>query len=234
MMGQSNVRPSGSSHYLPVGMQYDSVMTVSFSIMKDPCKYDDLDMDFELVNQLYQWLNRKTYYEFRPIYEDASIPDEIYYLGTFNLSLEQAGGKTIGLNLTFTADGPNGYQNVEAEGTTNASTGLTLINPSSDYGYDNISAFVLITKEAGTLTITNSNDEATTVIKNCKENEYIFFYGIYKEIFAFGHEGNIMSDFNYRFPRMVNTHTSNVNTFTTSLSCDVEIFHMAVKKVVLL
>jgi hypothetical protein len=190
-----------------------------------------MDLDFELINDLYQWLNRKSYYIFQPIYEDSSIP-AVYYNGTFNLTLEQAGSRTVGIDLDFTADAPYGYLDVSKSGNTTSSTGLTIIDPSNEYGAIYCDMDITVNK-AGTLIIANSNDGANTIIKNCTKGEVIHFYGQLKQIESASHL-SIASDFNYRFPRIINTESGNTNTFTTSLSCAVSIKYKAIKKVALL
>ena len=70
------------------------------------------------------------------------------------------------------------------------------------------------------------------IVKNCRANEIITLHGKTKMIESSlaGHT-KLYNDFNYNFIRIINTFDNNVNTFTSTLPCEITISYSPIRKV---
>ena len=85
--------------------KYEEVLTKTFDIIKNPCNMDDgYEFNEEEISALMLWLNRKEYFRFVPIYDDANYVDLCFW-GTFTeINAVTIGGKVVGFTLTITTD----------------------------------------------------------------------------------------------------------------------------------
>lgn len=105
------VKPPDSDIYEFYGGQYNTVLEWTFSIMKNPCKYEnDDEMFFSKYEerQLFKWLQKKDDYHWFAFLEEENEEDILYKV-TINMAPHQIGGKTIGYDLTVTANSAFGF-----------------------------------------------------------------------------------------------------------------------------
>lgn len=210
---------------------YEDVLTATFDIIKDPCKYDsDFNFTDEEIRNIMTWLNRKQYYKFKPIYNDGSFAD-LYYNGTFDsIKCIYSGEKAIGFTLNFLADSPWGY----GEPIVSKGTKLVLHDDSDEIGYLYPTKFVITCKNNGTVSIGNLNDNSSlrrTKIENCISGEVITLDCENKIITSSIVHSKLYNDFNYIFPRLVRTYTSTKNVFEDELDSILEITYSPIRKV---
>lgn len=230
-----DTKPGRSDIYNSIGSGYTSPLEYTFSICKDPCDNPDGDivLSDEQCNQIIRWLNRKSYGKFVPFYDDESF-NNVYCMATFNLEAVRANEGIIGFNLTMHTNAPYCFKNEKTFDFLNTTT-FTIIDASDEVNH--IYADVDIQPlSAGKLTITNSLDPNNVIeIKNCEANETITFHGRLKQIStdSDSHLNTLFDDFNFKFPRVMNTYTNAENIFTLSLPCNVSLKYSPVRKIAL-
>lgn len=229
----NKVRTPNSNKSMAVGYSYDDDFSRPFSICKNICNgNDDLVISDTELNGIMRWLNRKRFCKFKPIYDDESFKN-VYYNGTFNISLVKMGDKVIGLNLTLNTNAPFGYvEPLTYNYTFNDTNTAFVINDTSDeigHLYCDVTIKCL---EAGDLKITNSLDINNVVmINNCVADETITLRGEQKLITSDKAHKTLYNDFNYKYIRINNTYEDVRNVFRANLSCEITITYSPIRKV---
>ena len=154
---------------------YDDAANFTFQICKDPSVFNDSEMYFTIEEQrkVYRWLNRNDgYHELKIFTDDFGT---IVFNGSFNISAITLNTEVVGFELSFQMEAPYATQNRKVlRKKFNRQGSFTLIDESDDIGY--IYPHLQITcKNDGDLKIHNSVENRTTVIKNCKSGEVIWF-----------------------------------------------------------
>ena len=74
-------------------------------------------------------------------------------------------------------------------------------------------------------------DDQHILVKNCVAGELLTFDG--EHLIIQSNKGHIRlySDFNYNFPRLINEYNRTLNTFTSSIPCQISLTYDAVRKV---
>jgi len=153
--------------------------------------------------------------------------------GSFNIS-DNLGfdGKIYVLDITFISNRPFALHDpiTYRIKTSEANEKYILIDNSDEIGYiyPNMEVMCL---ESGNLEITNSNENRTTIIKNCLKDEVITFS---KELLFHSSilEHIIQNDFNYIFLRISNSYKNRKNILTFSMPVKAEISYSPYVKAV--
>ncbi|HAU84744.1 MAG TPA: hypothetical protein DCW90_04370 [Lachnospiraceae bacterium] len=177
-----------------------------------------------------KWLNKESYEKFRPIYDN--VYGGTYFKGYFNVSVHEFGGFVIGLDLTFVTNAPFGFgEEIKISDQTVTSGGYLSINTTSDKtGYIYPTMKVKCTS-AGDLEITDSENRKT-VVKNCSANEVVTFSGETKiPTTSLSSHTKFAQEFNYIFPRLKTTNSSDLNKLKFSLPCVVSVEFAPIRKV---
>lgn len=216
-----------------ISAKYDEVYTVTFDI----CKYNCKDIsDYEITDielrRLTRWLNRKEYHKFKPKYNNGQLSHVCFY-GSFNITGINIGGRLVGLTLTFTANAPFGYEdeinyNYIIE---NSGDNFYLYDSSDEFGVNYPDLVVIKCTDSGDLTLSNITENRNTVIKNCVKGEVITMDCENKVIASSKSHATLHNDFNYNFPRFLNTFENQENIFQVSLPCQIDITYSPIRKV---
>jgi len=211
--------------------EYEDRVEISFQI----CKYTKtLDRIPEIsvyeLREIKRWLCQPTFKKFRLIQPEW---DNIYMEGSFNIS-DNLGfdGKIYVLDITFISNRPFALHDpiTYRIKTSEANEKYILIDNSDEIGYiyPNMEVMCL---ESGNLEITNSNENRTTIIKNCLKDEVITFS---KELLFHSSilEHIIQNDFNYIFLRISNSYKNRKNILTFSMPVKAEISYSPYVKAV--
>ena len=229
----NKVKTPNSNKSMAVGSSYDDDLSRSFSICKNVCgDDDDLTISDTELNRIMRWLNRKRFCKFKPIYDNGSFKN-VYFNGTFNISLVKVGDDVVGLNLTLNTDSPFGYIEPLTYNYTfnNANTSFVIDDTSDEIGHIYCTAIIKCL-EAGDLKISNSLDtDNTVIIKNCAANEVITLHGEQKIIESSKTHKALYNDFNYNYLRVNNTYENVRNIFTSNLSCEITLSYSPIRKV---
>lgn len=209
------------------GISYETVITTTFCICKSVCDmWSQGDyLSVEDVRDLARWLQRKEYLPFQ-LYSNGY--ENITYYGSFTINQVRAGTNIIGLELTLTTNSPFGWD-MERSYTYNNTTSLSILNTSDEVG-TLYPKFIITCLSSGDLTISNNmTPDESTVIKNCSANESI---AIYHPIITSGDTSHdIANDFNYIYPKVINTFDEKRNTYTLSMPCNVTISYRPLAKI---
>lgn len=182
------------------------------------------------AREIKRWLNRPVFKKFKLI---QTYWHDIYMMGSFNVENVMCGGQIFLLNLTFTSNRPFAlHEPITYRINTSTENESYMFFDSSDeigYIYPDIKITCL---QDGDLSITNSNENRVTIIKNCTANEEIIF----SQNLTFSTsnpEHKIQNDFNYIFFRVSNSYEDRKNILTFSLPVTVEITYSPYVKAVM-
>lgn len=230
---------------------YETPYTITFQICKNPCLNDEcISINPEEISAIQRWLCRKKYHKFK-IDQDAYR--NYYWNSVFNSKQIMHNGEIIGLELTMYADSPYAYYDeILLEFECEPDVPFIVFSESDEegwiYPYTEIICLgrnendltetkpdteePIYSVETYTLEISNSMDNKTTKISNCKKNESIFIDG--RNLFISSSEPthtSLANDFNYYFPRIFNTFKDNKNIFKTNMRCVIKFRYSPIKKI---
>lgn len=228
-------------HMTPVGhgeyqlfpdTSYDNVIEATFQVCKlIDCKMSPLT--FEDQRNIARWLNRKEVHKtcFLDFNEETSAYDYVEFEGSFNLQEVKMGEHVYGYTLTFISNRPYALgrivqRNIKAT-TTNFK--YRLYDDSDEIGHVYPTKLTIKCKAAGTLEITNSIEDRTTVIKNCSIGEVITI-DKYMNISTSIPSHKIQNDFNYCYFRVANKYDDRMNVLTISIPCEIKLEYSPIIK----
>lgn len=224
-------KASNSDIWIRSSASYESPLSCTLSIMKNPCVfYDDIALTRGEVEELTRWLSRKQYKTFRFVESDDSDP--IYHEAKINIKCKKNNGQIIGLILEIETNRPYGYSPMPSVVMDVNKGNEIAINVSyddeGDFYPDYMSVMLL---EDGDLKIENKKYTNVTTIKNCVAGEEIVFNGKTLQISSslkriFGDD-----ECNYVFPKFVQVYGEDTNIFTFSLNCRIIINYNSIRKV---
>lgn len=210
------VKPPDSDTYSFYGAQYNSVLEWSFSIMKNPCNFEDEDLFLSKheQRQIIKWLQRRdNYHWFSFIEEDDE--EEICYKVTINMVPHQINGKTIGFDLIVTANSRFGFSPlIKRKAIINKNSSLILYVDTDTNNY--ILPVVTISSSTGELRIKNTSDYSAKDLKITVDGNQKIRMDAENEIVTGLTDPNY---FNWSFLRLVDGK----NVFTTTSENDIEI-----------
>lgn len=207
------VKPPNQDKHTFYGAQFDSVITWSFSICKNPCKNDNLHFDQYEESMIAKWLIRTDGYKQFQFNQDGY--EDIFYNVYVNMSPRQIAGRTIGFDLEVTSDCAYGFSDIiTRKADINFSTPLTLNVHSDVYTY--LLPYVRI-NGTGNFNIRNDNDklQKETTLKNISLSQEIIMDSDTDEVSGLASP----NDFNWHFLRLVD----GINTITTDSETDIKI-----------
>lgn len=210
--------------------QYDNRIEIKFSICKSSChKRKPIPITVQESSNIKRWLNRPTYHKFKLIQSDWS---DIYMNGSFNVNNVEVNGLVYILDLTFISDKPFALHepityNIQTS-TQNEKYMIYDISDEIGHIYPMVQIKCL---QNGNLTITNSNEERSTIIKNCTKNEVLTFTPELCFLTS-SSSHKIQNDFNYVFLRIANNYRNRKNVLTFSLPVECTIIYSPVVKAV--
>ena len=211
-----------------VGYEYADNYNGVYHVIKDPCQFpNDPYITDDEISEFTRWLCRKQYKWFSFIDEDDTA-DQIWYQAYFQVKKEYYGG-CIGFELTITTNAPYGFSR---EITHTYQTNTFRIDCNTDeegYIYPDVTIEMLA---SGILHLTNTNESRVTELKNCVANEIITLKGAdIQQIESTNTAHQLITDFNYKFPRLVSEYNNQYNTFTVSPHCKVTMKYREIRKV---
>lgn len=198
-----------------INADYKDTYTCTFDIFRKPCgSYAEYLTDIE-VSWFMRWLNRKEYHKFTPIYDDKHSFSHLYMMGTFNeIKAITMAGKVIGFTLTFITNSPFSYLDYKPRTFEHIKT-FTVFDESEEIGAVYPNKFVIKTYSGGNISLKNDLDPGHVMsVKNCEANEVLTFDCIHKVLTSSAGHPTLYNDFNYKYPRLMNTMSDKKNVFT--------------------
>lgn len=230
-----NKTPVLNGKYHPlVSTAYEDCYEADIQICKNPkCIIDGCDRYFTIDEQreIARWLNRNDFCKFS-IFDCDEEDEPYYYNGSFNVEKIVLAGNVIGFQLHFTTSSPFAFCAEKIQRFDLASPNLSVrLNDCSDeigYVYPEVT---IECKSSGDLHIKNSMDKQETVIKNCVSGEIITIKDMIIESSSSAHQNNLMNDFNFRYPKIINTYQQRLNVYTFSFPCKGTFKYNPIRKV---
>lgn len=245
----SSSKPANSLKWNFHGAKYENQMTTSFQIGKIVCTGSQ--DDYELSNQecafLLRWLQRSDGYKYLRFFQGGYEGYEnSFFRCQIKVSWIKVKGKIFGVQCDVTCDAPFGYSDQKIfEVSCNNGDTFTIYDDSDRMGAIYFESVDIMPKEnISELRISNSMDTIysptltyATVIKNCQNGEQITIAGntIRTTNEGMHTKGNINNDFNFKYPRLINTSDLNElrrNDYTlTGGKCDLSFSYRTIRTV---
>lgn len=236
----NTIKPTGSNRFRYINAKYEEAYTTTFQICKNPCLvHDDMYLNKNEVSGLQRWLCRKDgFHRFSVIQDDLK---DTFWNATFSSKEIQVNGRTVGLELTMFTDSPYAYLNI---GTISYSPScgeeFRLYDISDEIGV----IYPLVTIKCigdGSIELKNSmeiNENRRPKI-NVIDGETITLDGRNKIISSSNKERTqeiLASNFNFYFPRIINTYNNRENIYTLisdnpNFSCNITFSYNPIVKV---
>lgn len=228
----NQVKPSSSNKFYICSSKYESVFTSVFQICKNPCltkTQNDKIFTVEEVSAIQRWLCRKDEYHRFKIEQNGF--EHIYWNATFSSKQIELNGQIIGLEVTLYTDAPFAYMDeVSAEYNCLADTSFNFYDNSDEIGYILPSMQITFLSD-GVFRLKNSLDNEIMEIYNCSTEEIINIDGKNQIITSSNSSHNFSNNFNFLFPKIINSYDERCNVFTPSLDCKIVITYSPIKKV---
>ena len=211
---------------------YESNLTTTFTIMKNPCLFGDtFYMNNDEISELTKWLVRKQYKYFRFV-DDEDTSDEVWFKVQNTVEKVKEGDHVIGLSITVNANAPYGFTRViNVSWDAYKDVPYDIIVRSDEEGYL-FPDTILIPQASGTLNVWNKHDSIHSIIKNVTAGEVITLYGNgVHQITSSNPDHDLSSDFNYNFFRLCNEYGNATNTIVTNMNCNITLSYRGIRKV---
>lgn len=234
----NQIKPSGSNNFRLYSSIYETAFSSTFQICKNPCiqcnndheNSENLYLSVAEISAIQRWLCQKNKYKKFKIYQKDY--EHIYWSATFSSKQIELDGKTVGLELTLYTDAPFAYMDdIVIEKDCSNDLSLTVYDISDEEGfiYPDITITIL---ENGDFSLENSLDRKVTKINGCKSGEIITLNGKCQIISSsLSSHTTLAKDFNYFFPKIINSYSENNNTYTCNLKCLITMSYSPIRKV---
>lgn len=214
----------GGRRFYSMGSEYETCLSTSFQICKNPEFYRDDEMEItgDEFRALSRWLNRREFLWFHGF--DWCEPEKQlpWVRATFTLTKIDFGKTPFGIQLDMITDSPFCYGEEVEESFVFTSEHLSaeFIDRNDVIG-ECFPALTIKCRASGTLTLSDDITGCACAIKNCTNQETITFSGETLIVSCSLGTHDIANDFNYDFFRFANTYDNKINTITASAPCEV-------------
>ena len=241
----SSSKPTNSTKWNFNGSLYENQLTTSFQIGKLICQGNQDDHEFSRHDCafLLRWLQRSDGYKYLRFLQDEY--ENTFFNCQIKLSWVKIKGKIYGAQCDVTCDAPFGYSEPKTyEVSCNSGDTFIIYDDSDRMGsiyFDETN--INIKEDISEFRLTNSMDalysptiEYITKIKNCKNGEFITIANntIRSTSEGLHSKGNINNDFNFKYPRLINTSDLNElrrNEYTVNGKCDLSFSYRTIRSV---
>ena len=209
---------------------YEECLESTFDICKNPDCFDDLYITSEEYREIMRWLNRHQFLKFQ-IADKDSNDDICYYECSFNIEKIKLNERLCGLRLNMITNSPFGFgkKQIFNWSVLDINKEYNIMDYSDETGVTFPDIYIKCLMD-GDLSLKNSRDNKFTIIKNCTKGEEIIIKGKTRIIESSILSHKIYNDFNFEFPKLINTYNDKSNVFTVSLPCEVLLeYHPIIK-----
>ena len=225
-----SVSQAGGKHFPLTTSYYSDHIEMTFQICKFRCPQGLLPFTVYEIRELKRWLNRPEYHKFKLVQPDWA---DIYMMGSFNISEIKFGDETYALELTFISDRPFAlHEPVSYKFELQSKSDEYIFYDKSDEIGHIYPHTVITCLSGGNMELVNAQEpERITVVNNVSKGEVITFApNLIISTALLSHA--VQNDFNFKFPRIVNTYGNRRNAFTCSLPVKIELTYSPYVKVV--
>lgn len=227
----SNV--TGSNKWNFLSGKYDSVLSGTFQVCKNPCTASSEYFDAEDIRAINRWLCRKDgYHKFKVLKDDDEGYSEFYFNAFLNVKKVEGFGHVAGLEISVTTDAPFAYFEPKT-------AVMHLLAPDLQY------VFIDMSDEAGTLypvfritcladgdyVIKNSMSGIQSRISGCRSGEIITMDSEHKILSSSIRGDSLLKSFNFGWLDIKNTLDERKNTYSSNLPCEIEMTYSPIAKI---
>lgn len=243
------IKPSTANQFKLYSSTYEEAYTTTFQICKNVCDIadaEDLYLTTREISSLQRWLCRHTFHQFHMLQDGY---EDIFWVGSFSSKQILRHGKTVGLELTLVTDAPYAYGvvedtvcDVEVDKNGHVVHGVEIYDLSDEVGYvypdleitiGNVDGKVMFRLENyADLECNEHKDMYIMQVKNCTAGETLIINGKNQIITSDNLEHTTLSeDFNYYFPRVINTYDNDLNYYVPNVPCTIKLAYSSIRKV---
>ena len=204
------------------GYTREECLTTTFQIGKNPCELNDPEFTREELAFIKNWLERKDGYHFLRFFQEGY--EDTYFYCQNHIEWIRVQGKIVGADVSVTCNAPYGYSGIQGIDVVVPDGGSFIVyNDSDEQGGLEIDQIEIGISSESTCNITIENNLENyyslnrpykCTINNCNPGEHIVISGLNHTITtsdshqARHTDGNISSDFNFHYPRLINISTN--------------------------
>ena len=214
---------------------YESNLTTTFTIMKNPCLFGDtFYMNNDEISELTKWLVRKQYKYFRFV-DDEDTSDEVWFKVQNTVEKVKEGDHVIGLFVTVNANAPYGFTrviNVSWDAQDRVPYDIIVHSDEEGYIYPDIT--ITVQQTSNSLNLWNKSDIESrhSIVNNVTAGEIITMRGEgVQQITSSIESHDLSSDFNYNFFRLCNQFGKYNNQIYTNIPRDITLSYRGIRKV---
>ena len=241
----SQAKASNSSRFSLYSFAYENAYTATFQICRLPERAKSNKSSYLLpdeVSVIQRWLCRKEYHKFKI---DQDGYRNLYWNAVFQSKQIMLNGQIAGLELTLYTDAPYAYMDeMHIEYTCHGGTPFQLYDESNETGYIRPDLEITILSDQymdsngnlqnakkGVFVLSNSMDNHSMQISNCSIGDVFKIDGKNQIIFPVEGKHDVAKDFNYYYPKIINTYEDNLNIYTPSLGCKIRFSYSPIRKI---
>ncbi len=238
-------KAGGANRFLLYSTAYDSAFSAVFHICKDPAliqKNSDMYFTTTEISALQKWLCQKQYRKFKIDQDDYR---HFYWNAVFSVKQINFNGSVIGMELTLYTDAPFCYMDeIVIEKECREDTLFEIYDSSDEEGYlfpdlrikflengRDIAGPDGSVKYQKAFTLTNTQDRHSCIIQNCSANEVITINGKSQMISSSVPGHCLGADFNFFFPKIINSYKDNKNIFSCNINCLLTLSYSPIRKI---
>ena len=213
----NTVNTAGSDRFRFYGSRYDDYYSSTFQICHNPNnKNNPAEMFLSPIelSAIQRWLCRKDNYHRFSLVQDNM--EDIFWNAVFSSRQIQLNGSIIGLELTMYTDAPYAYRMIgDISYEINPGMSVSVYDVSDEIGFI-YPVTTIKCMASGNITLQNSMDKKVLQLYKVSNGEILTLNGEHKIISSSLDRNDLANNFNYYFPRIINTYESRENVYTLS------------------
>lgn len=229
-------RRNGAKHGL-AGTKYGSCIQATIDIIKDPCRYENLEISDDDFRDLMRWLNRRQFLPFQAYDADEPVPlhDSCWFNASFNVERLTFGDRLYGLRLKMETDAPFGFgQKLTFKKVLSSGQSMTVYDMSDTIEFFCPDVAVKVLGDKDSAQIESDLTGTVTTFKHLYNGETIEMHGdtmIIESSFSPVNRPTMLTDdFNYSFVAIGNEYDNRVNNLTVNFPCEITVSYSPVIK----
>lgn len=206
----------GGKYFGLTSSKYENRIEFTFQICKNFFNTHRLQkISAYEISELKRWLNRSTFNKFKFMQQDWN---DVFLIGSFNISSILFEGNVLFLELNFIANTPFALHETISKTfeIQDINKSIKFYDISDEIGYIYPNNIEIICLSNGNLEITNKIENRKTIVNNCKKGEIITFSNSLT-ISSSIKTHYLQNDFNYKFFRIANTYKKRENEIISSI-----------------
>lgn len=228
------IKPCAGNTFYISSSGYENALTTTFQICKIPCDThpNEPALSTTELSAIQRWLCRKNQSHKFKLYKENY--EHLYWNAAFSAKQITLNDCVIGMELTLYTDAPYAYMDaitLEKDCSRNLTFDVYDVSDEIGWIYPDMKITFLEDGKGKLFQLTNSLDVGRTMeIQSPIINEVITIHGK-SHIIETSAGRSLTNQFNYCFPRIVNSYEENKNTFTCSLKCKITLSYSPIRKV---